>query len=217
MRIIKNSLLLFIVLIGCFPSSAQSTTERMSKGKVFRKEERPNLSIEYSKIGRFKLAARKSIYHIGEMIDLAGAVINDTEQDVFLEELDPEFYLSNEKGQELKIQHYGIGDPLFSEDSFELTEPNGITFKAFELLAGCNDKTERILNTEVLPDDKQIFERGLFAMLYIGPCLKIREPGIYTLKARQENQFVVESTKKAGVKTATGIIESAPIRIKIVK
>ena len=217
MTIFRSSFLLFIILMCCFSGSAQSIAERIAAGKVFQKEERPNLSIEYSKIGRFKLAARKSVYHVGEMINLAGAIINDTKQDVFLRKLEPQFYLFSENGQELKIQDYVISDYFFlSEDFFDLTEPDSITFKPFELLAGCDDKIEEIINTEGINEDKQLFEKGLFAM-YLGPCLKIKQPGIYTIKARQENQFVVDSTEKVGVKTATGVIESEPIRIKIIK
>ncbi|HRH42046.1 MAG TPA: hypothetical protein PKY82_10405 [Pyrinomonadaceae bacterium] len=190
-------------------------SQGLSNMRVLEAKERPNLSVNYNQSVNFKIASNKTIYRVGDIIKITYAMLNKSEANLYLPQFLPEIILKSSAGKQARLEKYFIVDYKISPEMFDLTESNRLIVKSEYFHIGCNDeKFNRFLESK--DNEKLIFERNLFAVLDF-PCLRVDKTGVYTIKATQTNQFVVESRIERGVKTATGKIESNLLKLKIVK
>jgi hypothetical protein len=208
-----SALLLLTLLWPCFPN-AQTASVDESERRVARADARPDLAVDYSQAARFKLAARKSTYRIGETIIVDAALLNASDSPVFFWGwLDaPLFY--DEQGammnQTISLVHLGAAPRMF-----ELVEPNHIKTYSAVFVIGCPERDAGQFNgAGDEGDEKQVFENNLFVS---GNCLRITRPGTYTVKAVQRNGFVVEAPDEPEARTAVGTIEAEPLQIKVIE
>ena len=217
MRLAKMLTLILAISVSPYFAVAQTISDDEPERRVVESKRRPDLAVDYSHVARFKLAARKSTYHLGEMITLEAAMLNGSNQPIFFDKLDPQFSLYDEYGRELKVQLYGVACKSLSPNSFELIEPNFMIAESVQLLAGFDKKAfERFAGIDKDKDEKRTFDNNLFVD-YGSACLMIDRPGSYTIKARQRNQYVIESPSEPGIKTAVGTLETEPLKITIIE
>lgn len=187
------------------------------RGSVVSALRRPDLELGYSKAAKFKLASRKTEYHVGEKITLDAAMINVSGAPIFLRKMDEPVLLqaSDEQGNKVKIISYINATYVLTPGSYTLFKPNEMDYMSLDLLAGCDERAFEYLRAQIDDeDDKAAFEQNLFVSFGRG-CLDTIRPGTYTITALVSNDHVL--TRAAGVsyKTATGSIVSSPLTIKI--
>lgn len=191
-------------------------------------QERPQLGANYSRVAQFRLASRKRSYRIGEMISLDVAMLNMTDQPIFFHKLSgPAIVIKadDNKGVEIPVTPSSIDLEGVIPQSYLLLNPNEVVVASFQLLAGCNiegvaafDEARQRLNEDVrrgqISYDRGVFERNLF-LNWGDACLRITQPGKYTITVEMTNQHVIVSPCESKLKTATGSISSASLTITI--
>jgi hypothetical protein len=191
---------------------------------------RPRLGVEYSSMATFKIASRKTTYHIGEMISVDLAILSTARAPVFLHKLlVPSITLNarNDRGGEASIRAYTTILESIVPQSYELLQPSEIILGSFQLLAGCNveglsafAQVRNKLNEEIHQNranyQKGLFERDLFVN-WGEACLALQQPGSFTVTVEQTNDHVIESPCEPGIRTAVGTIRSNPLTITIIE
>jgi hypothetical protein len=190
----------------------------------------PTHGVEYLRVARFKLASRKKIYRVNEMIRIDLAMLNIADSPVFFTKLSGggnlRLQAQDDKGAGVSINPYTTVLHGLALDQYLLLKPGEMVVGAYELLAGCNseeyaaywdDRTkldEDVHKGQFEVYDQGIFERDLFA--YWGSaCLRLERPGTYTFTAEMTNRHVIVSPREPNVKTAVGSIRSTPLTITI--
>lgn len=180
-----------------------------------RSENRPDLGIEYATAAKLKLASRKTKYRLGEMISLDLAMLNTTKTPVFFYRLlQPNFDVSDHRGNSVDIVPYLIVEPAPGSDLYTLLQPGEIMTKSFEVLAGCDKKALENLSKGLDKKDKDLFEQDGFVN-WGQLCLRAVRPGTYTITVEHGNSDVVISANGPNAKTAIGVIRSTPLTIEI--
>jgi hypothetical protein len=185
---------------------------------VNRLENRRDLGLEYASAAKLKLASRKKTYHLGEMISLDLAMLNTTKAPIFFSRLlQPNFYVRDHRGNSMDIVPYLVVESAPSPDLYALIQPDEIMTKSFDVLAGCDKKAFENLNNGIDDrDGKDLFERDRFVN-WGQLCLKVAQPGTYSITIEQNNHDVVISANGSNAKTAIGVIRSTPLTIEIIR
>src|SRR5262245_29970443 len=70
-------------------SSAITSSSRTSQeqDKWARVKDRPELGVDIGTVATFKIASRKKIYHLGEMVNIDLALLNTSDQPIFFQRL----------------------------------------------------------------------------------------------------------------------------------
>lgn len=190
---------------------------------------RPDLGVDYARVAKFKLASRKALYRVGEMISLDLAVMNVSTEPVFFHELNRptlEFKAQNEKKASVPINTFYTVLEGTAPTSYKQIEAGYFLSNSFELLAGCDDAGLRTFNRAKKQLEEQervggeaalfkgLFERDLFVN-WGEACFAIEKPGKYTITAEQSNDTVIVLPRGPKVKTAVGTIRSTELVITI--
>lgn len=191
---------------------------------------RPQLGAEYSSAARFRIASRKTTYHIGEMISVDLAMLNTERAPTFFHKpLVPGITVTaqDEKGRMVNINSYATILEGVVPQSYVLLQRGEILLGSFQLLAGCNlgelsafETARRKLNEEQRqnPSNYQegIFSRNLFVN-WGDACLAFQQLGTFTITVEQTNDHVIVSPCEPNVKTAVGTIRSTQLTVTIVE
>ena len=177
-------------------------------------ESNPGHAVQLSDVAQLKIAARKSNFHVGEMITLDIALLNATTRPLFFRELSTlQIKAQNSAGQPLRVQDYIVADRAIVPGSFVRLLPNEIILRSVQLLAGC-DKRAFAQFASPEDDDLTIFKSGLF-LNWGDACLHFTKPETYTLSVEIKNDFVLLTRRLGNVRTAVGTIKSNSLEIKI--
>jgi hypothetical protein len=181
-------------------------------------EKRPDLGVEYSQIARFKLASRKSVYHVNEIISIDLAILNTSATPIFFRHLSEiTINVSNKKGEVLSATPYLNIFKLDTPESFDPVGGSKMTISWYHLLVGCREwRAHQTQLSRQRADEKSVFEQGLFTS-WGRACLDIEQPGEYTIVAEQKNGSVVVASDRKNIKTAVGTIRSAPLTFTIIE
>lgn len=230
----RVSMIATVVIVGLIISQclvAQTRPKRRASVRehVDEVKARPDLGIEYARVGKFKLGSRKTTYRVGEMVNLDLVVVNVSDTPVFFHKLSRpllEFNANDENGQQILLNDYTTALEATSPQAYQRVEPGHLTFTSFQLLAGCTPELDAFLeqkNKLALEQHgrgepayfKGLFDRDLFVN-WGQACLAIKKPGKYTITAEQFNDTVVVSSGGPRVKTAVATIRSTPLVITII-
>ena len=218
-------------LMTCQPLIGQSTQRKKIQpdSRVEDLRKRPDLGVDYAEVVKFKLASRKTTYHVGEMISIDLAFMNVSDAAVFLHKLDQpslELRAQDAKGASVSINEYYTVLEGVAPKSYQRIEPGYLLSESFQLLVG---RDERHLKTyfqarEKLQEEEhhkgeRIFFNGLFDRdLFVNwgqACFAVKTTGKYTIMAEQSNDTAFVSPDSPKVKTAVGRIRSTPFTITI--
>lgn len=191
-------------------------------------QERPRLGIEYSRVAQFKLASRKRSYRVGEMFSLDVAMLNTANAQVFFHKLSgPTLTIKahDNRGAEVTVTPTSIDLEAILPQSYLLLDSNEIIVGSLQVLAGCNvegvaafDEARQKFNEDVhqgrVKYGKGLFERNLF-INWGEVCLRLMQPGTYTITIEITNRHVIVSSCEPNLKTAVGNITSTPLTITI--
>jgi hypothetical protein len=189
-----------------------------SKQQIKSASRQPDLSVDYARVAQFKLISRKTVYHVGEIINLDFAMINISGEPVLFNRLsDPELHIKDAKGREAEITPYFIAESIVNPTQYILLKPWRMTSESIPILLGCDERafkqTSEGLDDE---DDKRAFNENQFKT-WGRACLKITHPGNYIITGVENNQYVLTSGCEPNLKTATGAVQSSPLTITIIE
>jgi hypothetical protein len=196
-------------------------------------KDRPALAVDVGKIAQFKLGSRKKEYRSDELISLDLAILNSSNDPIFFEKIKDQGALSLSviapNGETTSILPSIVTSYGLTGDSFRLIASKGLLVDTIYVLADCNDKEYGSYNSksQTTIDEAQktggfvseqtTYNSDLFVTWGEG-CLKLKDPGIYTITAEYTNSdTVIASSCGTSVKTAVGTITSKPLQIRIVK
>jgi hypothetical protein len=198
--------------------SAQKQSDRSGLSKVVSAKERPDLAIDLQSTAKLKLVMRKELFHIGEMINLDMALLNQSKEPVYLYAIThPKLTVKDELGNESIVQSYIVVDLAIGLSAYKLVGPDDFTDESFELLAGCDMRAFEQVNSTVNDDSSlTIFNKNRF-LNWGNACLQIKRPGTYYISAEFSNDRVVASGVERQHKTAVGKIKSNLLKIVVVE
>lgn len=205
--------------------------ERSSRRDVKKATEHPALSIDYSRGTKFKLALRKTTYHMDEMIHVDVAMLNTTDEPLFLPKPVGNrltLYVQNDKGETVKVEPYAVENEGLSPDQFEFLMPAEMISGSRNLLAGCNSvgladyfKSRDRVPLDMLTHKTESLDQGTFEQnVFVDwgeACIRFTGSGTYTITAELRNDYIVVSPCDPKVRTAVGTIRSAPLKFTIVE
>ena len=184
------------------------------KQKVERAESQPGLAANIDDVAELKIASRKLVFQLGEMITLDVALLNRSPRPAFFRKLsDLSIVVLSSTGQTLPIQEYGVVDRAMTSAAFVQLQPGEISVQSFHLLAGCDKRAFHQFNSTE-DDDLTVFKRGLF-LNWGDACLPIMQPESYTLSAHLKNSFVLLPMRSGRLRTAVGAIKSNSLEMTI--
>lgn len=194
-----NFILMITVTLGLIsahvPAGAQMQSDKSQLSKVVSAKERPELAIDLQDVAKLKVATRKELFHIGEMINLDIALLNQSKEPVYFYAISqPKFNVKDELGNEGIVQSYIVVDLAMGLSAYTLVEPDDFTDKSFELLAGCDKRAFEQVKSTVSDDSSlTIFNKNRF-LNWGNACLHIKRPGTYYISAEFSNDRVVTSS-----------------------
>jgi len=182
---------------------------------------RPKLGIEYSRVAKFKLTSRKTTYKLGELVSIDVAMLNTSGKPVYFRKLSDQeglkWIMLDEMGKEVMVILNLYVDSFDTPQSFQLIESHQMLTDWPQYLAGCDERAfKQIAELFADKDASKRFENNQFHYWGRG-CLKIENPGTYTISAEMKNNMVVVSANELSTQTAVGMISSFPLTINIVK
>ena len=198
---------------------ASSSITNQEEDRLARAKDRPDLAVDVAKVARFKIASRKTIYHLGEMMNVDVALLNISEQPLYFQRLlTAEAYTRDPQGIEIHSTKYFVSDTMPRPQTYVLQNPNRVSFTSHQLLSECDRRAfEQVrMQLNAATESKKLFENDSF-VFWGESCLDIRYPGTYTLTFEITNWFVVVSTIKGDVRTAVGTLRSNPLMITIIR
>ena len=211
----KNAgvLLTILFIAGSTPQSGLSempTSQQQAK-VVVSKEKRPQLAVEYSSTTKLKLASRKLVYRLDEMITVDIAVLNDSAEALYIPIPDyPDISVKNNSGFRVEARLNTIFRPLTPE-LYALVPPGEVVTHVLQASVGCEPASGRMATT----DGRARFESGSFVFVGRG-CIKMDQPGSYEISAELHNESVVVHSQSR-IKTVVGTIKSEPLTITVVE
>jgi hypothetical protein len=221
MRAIVTALTLVSVLLLLDHETANSlgpTSLAQQPDHIAQVDKRPELSIPILDTARFKVASRKTTYHIGEMIDVDLAILNTSDRRVYFRRLsNAEVFLSKANHRKEKSVDYIMTEVTPIPETYALLDTHEMFSATYRLLAGCDQRAFQQVRAQLATTESRIvFEKELF-LNWGDSCLQIRRPGIYSLTFAVSNWFVVVPSSPTGFQTAVGTLESKPLTITITK
>jgi len=179
------------------------------------------LEVGYEKAVRAKVASRKAVYHLGEMASIDTAVLNTSQQPVFVLRSDPyDVLVKTLSGRSVQLGFAIIVDSKLEPASFARLDPGEMSSQSFHFIIGCrtfNGDVGRSRKSWQVPTEDRIeFENNLFTDMGNG-CIDVTRPGTYTIAVQHWNNHVMVSRSASGPKTATGELISPVFRITVVR
>ena len=215
---IRTLLICFLASIviqsGSVPVKSQARRQPNNGQSVERADSRPDLAASFADVAKLKIVARKTNYHIGEMITLDIALLNTSSRQLFVHKLSElQFNVRNSIGKSITVQAYGVAERALVPTSFVSLPANEMILRSFQLLVGC-DKRAFEQSTSAEHDSSMVFGKGLF-LSWGDACLPIDQAQTLTISAEVKNAFVVSSSAKEKNKTAVGTINSNYLELRI--
>lgn len=221
----RTAMLILLIFIAAPAYIGQSTrcTDPTSTRRLLPVRENPSLAVDYSKVAKFKLASRKSIYRVGEIITFDLAMLNTAKDPIFFMELLPSTVtiLAYDQNQlPVDVHAFTVYQLGYTAKLYTLLNPNVITLGSFHLLAGCSDaegmlrSKNKILSEFFNEGDLRIFDQNLF-VTWGDACVPTKGEQTFTFKAELTNTHVVASSCEPRSKTALGKIESEHLKIRV--
>lgn len=172
-------------------------------------DKRPDLAISFNQSARLKLASRKNEYRIGDLISLDAALINISEEKIFLRKLRTiRFYAHDTLGEEIDFEKYIYINTDISPDSFQLVRPGETILHTANFLVGCNKQALESIGAMVdAKDGEARLDENLFVTWGEG-CLDVKGPGTYVLFAKHSNDYVMVPAGSRSFRTASGSVKS---------
>lgn len=211
------SLMLALTVLGSEPTiTAQQRGYRLNRkaGQVVSVETRPDLAIEWQKAAKLKIATRKETFHVGEMININIAMINQSTNRVFFRSIAyPALSVTSDEGRSIAVVPYVIREFSSSPSLFELVLGGEFINESFDLLAGCDRRAFNQINSTA--EGYELFDKNLF-LNWGSSCLQIIRPGTYFITAEFKNNLVRTSSNPR-IRSAVGTLKSSPIKVTIVE
>ena len=185
-----------------------------NRQRIQRAELRPDMAANFDDVAALKIASRKSVFQLGEMIMLDVALLNTTSRPVFFRKLSElRLTVLNSAGQPVAVQEYGVADKAWITTSFVQLAPGEMIVRSFQLLAGCDERAFAQFATPV-DDERTVFRKGLF-LNWGDACLLATKSEAYTVSVELKNSFVLVSEGTRRTKTAVGAAKSNSVEINI--
>lgn len=192
--------------------------------------DRPKLGVEFNKSTSFKLESRKSEYRVGELFSLDLAILNILDKPIFIHNLDYSrinFRVQDDSGKEVGLISYTAALEACMPEHYQLLESKRFLTKSFSALVGCdNDQLNSFLDRRSNSSQNAIssrisyeeawFQQSLFVN-WGDFCLKISQPGSYTITAEITENSVIIWPNHSDIKTSVGKMISKPLSIKIIE
>lgn len=187
---------------------------RETVGQVVSVDSRPTRATDWQEVAELKLVARKNTFHVGEMINVDIAMMNQSSEEIFFRSINsPSFVATDEAGKSIAVVPYVVTEFTYTTDLFKLVRASDIETQSFALLAGCDQRAFDQMKSN--SSNRELFDKNLF-LNWGDSCLQVAEPGTYFLTAEFKNDKVrTSSTGKT--RTAVGTIRSAALKITIVQ
>jgi hypothetical protein len=214
--ILSLATLLNVQLIAATPSNGFG---HPSQRKIAEARTLPHMGVEYSRVTKLKLTSRKKAYRVGEMISLDVAIMNISDDPIFLDGLTyAEFDAHDTRKQKSLLFPYYFIERNVLPDMFTILKPDSFELLTLNVLAGCDNRATEMRDAVLDEKNKQkeIFERGLFASWGWG-CLQVDAPGTYTITVKLITNHVVVAADQPQIKTAIGSMTSEPLDLLITK
>jgi hypothetical protein len=205
---------LIMIQSGSIMDGARHTQVSDNKPMVQRAESHPDLVAKFDEVAELKIASRKSVFHVGEMITLDVALLNTSTRPIFVRKLS-ELHVGvlNSVGQTQLVQEYGVADRALLPTSFVQLQSGEIIVRSFQLLAGCDKRAfAQFASTE--DDDLTVFNKGLF-LNWGDACLPTTQSEAYTVSVQLKNSFVLLSASTHKSRTAVGAIKSNSLEMTV--
>ena len=224
MRMTFVGFIVVLFLVGSFGTlpinGTRICSERIQLGNeaVILSEKRPELGLEYARAARFRLASRKTTYHLGEMMNVDSALLNISGRSAFFRQpKNSEFAARDRRGNEVGVTPYVTASSDITRKSFSLLQRDEILTNSTQLLVGCNERVFKDVNAALMTDDDRIlFDRNLFVNQGYG-CINVKHAGTYSLVAEESNEYVVVSSGNNSTLTVVGGIQSNYLTITVTK
>jgi hypothetical protein len=175
-----------------------------------------------------KIVSRKSVYRMDELISIDLALLNTTNNPLFVPKLRDwwsiELVVRSDAGERVKVRPYVIAQYGLTADSYELLEPKTPSWgESLLVLAGCGSTElreyykarDKLLDEEARGGNYpyETFRLGVFAS-FGDACLDLR-PGTYSFTVTATSDYVVRDRKNRRVRTAVGDVASNSLMITI--
>jgi hypothetical protein len=175
---------------------------------------RPDLAVPFESVAKVKLASRKSVFHLGEMITLDIAMLNAWEEPLFFKDIsDLLMKAKTPAGDPVMIQTYGTVCRTTVPSSFNLVPHNEFLDRSFQLMARCDQRPFDHMRSA---DESSLtaFNEDWF-LSWGDACLRA-QPGTYIFEVEIRNNYVLAAPRLGKIQTAVGKIKSNPLEISIV-
>lgn len=211
----------FLCLLGLMIILGASVVAQTKRGKVGdghsrveRSASRPDLATKLDEVAELKIASRKSVFHLGEMMTLDIALLNTSSYPLFFRKLsEVRVNAITPSAQDNMVQEYGVADRAIVPTAFVRLAPGEIIVRSFQILAGCDKRAfAQISSSE--DNDRTVFNRGLF-LNWGDACLPNTQPETYTVSVEMANDFVLLPSRVIKSKTAVGTIKSNSLQLTI--
>src|ERR1041384_1626897 len=158
---IRGVLLCFVGLLliesRLFAGQTKPRKLNDSDAKVERSDSRPDLAAKFDDVAQLKIASRKSLFHVGEMITIDIALLNTSSQPLFFRKpVEMHINVVTGTGQQMIVQEYVVIDRAIVPASFVRLSPGEIIVNSFQLLAGC-DKRAFAQIASTADEDRTVF------------------------------------------------------------
>jgi hypothetical protein len=201
-----------VIQSGSVPGKSQARRQTNNGQSVERADSHRHLAATFADVAKLKIVARKTNYHVGEMITVDIALLSTSSRPLLVPRLsEVRFSIRNSGGQSIAVQGYGVADRALVPSAFVRLPPNEMILRSFQLLVGC-DRRAFSQAMAVEHDSATLFGRGLF-LSWGDACLPIDHSITLTISAEIKNAFVVFSREKD--KTAVGTINSNTLELRI--
>jgi hypothetical protein len=221
MRAVLISLGVMLILLLCDPETQSRiflTPVTQEADRIAQFEKRPELGTDILNVSSFKIASRKTHYHLGEMIDVNLAILNTSDRTLYFRRLyNAEVYSSSGTDKKKKTLEYIMKEVMPTPETYTLLDQHKMFSASYQLLAGCDQRAFQHARAQLAAKESRvIFEKELF-LSWGNSCLPVTRPGVYSLTFVVSNWFVVVPSSGVAVQTGVGTLESNPLTITITK
>jgi hypothetical protein len=176
---------------------------------------RPDLAIDIVKSAELKIAVRKNIYSIGEMLILDIAMLNlGQSNDIYLPPIKKvELTITNQKGQSILIPYF----LKTASQSVASINQNRLETDLVMLLIGCTERPFQV-NSELSNEynSENVFAKNLF-LTWGDACLDVKNKSKIKIVAQIENNLVLVTNQKPILKTAVGKLVSNNLNLSVIR
>ena len=101
---------------------------RETVGQVVSVDSRPTRATDWQEVAELKLVARKNTFHVGEMINVDIAMMNQSSEEIFFRSINsPSFVATDEAGKSIAVVPYVVTEFTYTTDLFKLVRASDTT------------------------------------------------------------------------------------------